>query len=143
MTTPAPSVSGPGALSRRTDTGPAQKLATLPDAQYGENATYQDLQRGAPLAQSQGADSAQQAAAAAAGQVIPFGAPTQMPGTPVTDGAPSGLGAGPEAMGFTPQSDQDYSIIAEDVAVLEFMASQPGASWATRNLVRRIKGGLT
>src|SRR5690349_2461497 len=141
MTTPT--VSGPGALSRRTDTGPAQKLTSLPDAEYGENATYQDLQRQAPLAQApDGAQAAAQASADAVGRVIPFGAGTQQPNTPVTDGAAAGPGAGPGAMGLVPQSDQDYATIAEDVGVLEFMASQPGASWATRNLVRRIKGGL-
>lgn len=41
-TNPAP-VSGPGAMSKRTDGGPAQKLRDLPDAQYGEAATYRDL----------------------------------------------------------------------------------------------------
>lgn len=141
MTTPT--VSGPGALSRRTDTGPTQKLADLPDADYGENATYKDLQRGAGLAQAPGGDEAAMAAAAqAAGNVIPFGSPTQAPGTPVTDGADAGAGQGMNALGIQPQSDQDYATIAEDIGVLEWMASQPGASWATRNLLRRVKGGL-
>jgi hypothetical protein len=46
---PAP-VSGPGAGSKRTDGGPVQKLRELPDANYGEAATYRDLQQSAPLA---------------------------------------------------------------------------------------------
>lgn len=41
---PAP-VSGPGAMSKRTDGGPVQKLRDLPDAQYGEAATFRDLQQ--------------------------------------------------------------------------------------------------
>lgn len=139
MTTPV--ASGPGALSRRTDRGPAQKIRELPDAQYGEAATYRDLQQSAPLAQSQGAE-ALPAPNPYASQVMPIGAPTQNADVPVTDGAAAGLGAGPEALGLIPQTDQDYSMVFKDIAVLEFMANQPGASWAMRNLVRRMKGNL-
>lgn len=139
MTTPV--ASGPGALSRRTDRGPAQKIRELPDAQYGEAATYRDLQQSAPLGQSQGAE-ALPAQNPYASQVMPIGAPSQNADVPITDGAAAGLGAGPEALGLIPQTDQDYSMVFKDIAVLEFMANQPGASWAMRNLVRRMKGNL-
>lgn len=140
MTTPV--VSGPGALSRRTDTGPAQKLRDLPDADYGEGATYKDLQRNAPLAQDPRGGQpgeAAQAAAQAAGNVIPFGAPTQEPGTPVTDGAPVGAGVGLESLGLPAEQEEDMSRYIPYLPVLEYMANQEGASWAARNIVRRLK----
>jgi hypothetical protein len=46
---PAP-VSGPGALSARTDGGPGQPVKHLSDAQYGEDASYVSQQQGAPVA---------------------------------------------------------------------------------------------
>ena len=46
---PSP-VSMPGALSRRTDGGPAQTTVPMTGAAYGENADYNDIQSSAPLA---------------------------------------------------------------------------------------------
>lgn len=137
MTTPT--VSGPGALSRRTDTSPAQKLASLPDAEYGENAQYQDLQQGAPLAQSQGGEQVQAQGNPYAQQIVPMNAPTQNPSTPVTDGAAAGPGAGMTALGITPQSEQDMKQWLPYLPVLEVMANQEGASWTMRNVVRQLK----
>lgn len=136
MTTPT--VSGPGALSRRTDTSPTQKLATLPDADYGENAQYQELQRGAGLAQSQGGENPQPVNTAAQ-QVVPIGAPTMNPDTPVTDGASAGAGAGMEALGLTPQTEQDMQQQLAYLPVYEYMANLDGASWLMRNYVRDLK----
>lgn len=102
-----PGVSGPGSLSRRTDRGPAQKIATLPDAQYGEAATYRDLQKQAPLAQTPSASPPPRpsspgrstAGGAATGGVTPINAPTQNPNEPVTAGVDSGPGVGSAALG--------------------------------------------
>ncbi len=141
MTTPT--VSGPGALSRRTDTGPAQKIRELPDADYGEGATYKDLQKGAALGQSNPEAPMQSAMSnPVAGQVIPFGAPSEEPGTPVTAGAATGEGPGMEALGIEPQSSQDLKSQAKYLPVLEYMANQDNAPWGLRNLVRKIKAEL-
>lgn len=102
-----PGVSGPGSLSRRTDRGPAQKIATLPDAQYGEAATYRDLQKQAPLAQTPSAPPPSRpsspgrgvSAGGAATGVTPIHAPTQNPDEPVTAGVDSGPGVGSAALG--------------------------------------------
>lgn len=136
MTTPT--VSGPGALSRRTDTGPTQRIAELPDADYGEAATYRELQQGAGLAQAQGGDIQPQGNPLAQ-QVVPMGAPSMEPGTPVTNGASMGDGAGLEALGITPQSEQDMKQWLAYLPVLEHMANQEGASWTMRNVVRQLK----
>lgn len=142
MTTPV--ASGPGALSRRTDTGPAQKMRDLPNADYGEGATYKDLQKGAALGQSdptKGLDQAPQPNPAA-GSVIPMGAPSMDPGTPVTAGAAMGAGPGNEALGIVPQSQQDMKAQIVNLPVYEYMANQEGAPWALRNLVRKIKASM-
>ena len=46
---PAPQ-SGPGALSKRTDGGAAQVMRDLPNARYGENSAFKDIESGAPMA---------------------------------------------------------------------------------------------
>jgi hypothetical protein len=71
-TNPAP-VSGPGAHSRRTD---GQPMVDLPDAQYGENAAFQEAQAGAKISNSGVQAAAQQGAQMA---VTPLGAPTTAP----------------------------------------------------------------
>ena len=133
---PAP-VSGPGALSKRTDG--KQPLARIPDAGYGEQAAYQEQQKGAPLAET---------GPTAGGpniNVIPFDADTQQPTTPVTDGADAGEGVGLAALGLDNQdvieSREDTRYAAAALPVLEWYANQPFASPGIRQLVRRIKGG--
>jgi hypothetical protein len=75
---PAP-VSGPGALSQRTDT---QIPMSLPDPAYGEGQEFMDLQKAAPMPQE-------------TPMVAPPRAltdPTDFPDEPVTAGAPFGPG---------------------------------------------------
>lgn len=123
---PSPA-SGPGALSKRTDGGPAQKLRTLPDAQYGEAATYMDLQRQAPLAQSTAPGQGQPSGGPQSGgapSVIPLNAPTTRPGEPVTAGSNFGPGPGPEILG--PQvtaAQMAYGTARDTIAALA--QSQP------------------
>jgi hypothetical protein len=101
MTSPA-SVSGPGALSQRTD-APGQPIRSLPDPKYGEAGEFAAQQKAAPLAEAPGAppgpapsDMARQIQSAPG----PAPAPRQLPGLfdqgdpsiPVTSGAPMGPG---------------------------------------------------
>lgn len=96
-------------MSRRTDRGPAQKIRELPDAAYGEAATYRDLQQQAPLAQTPttpptrtARPSAPQASGGRGGAatgVTPIHAPTEAPDEPVTAGADAGPGPGMAALG--------------------------------------------
>ena len=139
-TTPArPAVSGPGALSRRTDTGTAQKLRDLGDAQYGEAATFKDLQRSAPLAQTPQPGRSTVTSGSSTGttpSVTPLNAPTVRPNEPITAGAPVGPGPGPEALGLsmgepeyttaktTLQSIADASGSTEVQALLQSMNSR-------------------
>lgn len=135
---PAP-VSGPGALSRRTDGKQPVRVPTgLP---YGEAGQMAAAQQAFPLAQSDGGNVAPPAAAAQP-PTIPFGAPTAQPDVPVTAGANAGPGPGQEALGLPNQPDQDMQALLAYLPVFEFMANQPGSSRAARNLVRSLKGML-
>jgi hypothetical protein len=105
---PAP-VSGPGALSQRTDGGPKQGVVQLPDAKYGENRDFVAQQQGAPLSKSPnqptepvssspmqgGSNPPPDAAAQTPLDLVHMGAPTGRPNEPVTAGAALGPGPGP------------------------------------------------
>jgi hypothetical protein len=145
-------VSGPGALSQRTDGNPAQKLASLPDAKYGEQSAYRDLQQQAPLPTAQGAPSpSSQGQApsqwrdggAARDAVVPMSAPTQRPGEPVTAGAAFGPGPGTAALGINPQQveQQDMGHLSKNMAVYAYLANLPDASPSARLLVNILKAG--
>lgn len=140
---PAP-VSGPGALSARTDGGPGgqQPVQDLPNAQYGENRDYVEQQQGAPLAQSPSVPTAPSGAGAGGGpaaSVPGFGDATARPDEPVTEGAALGDGNGVEAMNFPNQRNEDYAGVSDALPFLSFMADQPGSSWAARNAVRKMQ----
>lgn len=76
-------VSGPGALSRRTDGGPTQGAMPIPAGQYGERKQLQELQTSATMA---GNSTPQR-------KVMSLFEPTQRPNEPVTTGASAGPGA--------------------------------------------------
>lgn len=140
---PAP-VSGPGQLSRRTDGGPGndkQPIRVPTGGNYGDATQMQNLQQGAPLAATPGGDSATPAALALP-QITPLSAGTDQPDVPVTAGAALGAGPGAEALGITPESDDDMDRLMMYLPVFEHMAEQPGSSKAARNLVRELKGRL-
>lgn len=145
-TNPAP-VSGPGALSRRTDGGPAsrkQPIRRLPDAGYGEQKEFRGIQQGAAMrnvpAPIVGAPSAPSGGPAAAG--IPLDAPSTRPGEPVTAGADAGAGIGMKEIGVAePDVErEDIAYLLRQLPVLQFMVdSNPGASTSTRALVRFLR----
>lgn len=139
---PAPA-SGPGRLSRRTDGGPGQKLRDLPNAEYGEGAAFAEAQSGAALNLADGALTPSTSGVPQMPvEVTPFGAPTQMPGMPVTSGAALGPGAGMEALGLVPDDQlyaEDRKKMISHLPALEYLANGPNALPSLRALVRRIK----
>ncbi|WP_413114814.1 hypothetical protein ACK1X7_07350 [Streptomyces sp. CY1] len=137
---PAP-VSGPGALSKRTDGGPSQPIRTPSGGAYGERQQLEQLQQSAPLAASPGGDVGNpQSAQDITADLVGFDQPSQQPDVPVTAGAELGAGPGLEALGLPNEPDEDMRRLLPYIPVLEHMASQPGASKAARNLVRQLKG---
>lgn len=94
---PAP-VSGPGALSRRTDGQPARYASGMP---YGDGQDFYDVQTSAPMARTDNAAAGvrrareSQPRMAEPVEVTPLFSPTQRPEEPVTSGAALGPGPGP------------------------------------------------
>lgn len=88
---PAP-VSGPGALSRRTDGGPTQPVRPIPGGgQYGARKDMIELQSGAPMA---GNPQVQPDVSPLTGIFDP----TSKPEEPITAGADFGPGPGSEVL---------------------------------------------
>lgn len=139
---PAP-VSGPGALSKRTD-GPAgggsQPVRAPAGGAYGERKELEQLQQAAPVAASPGGDVGAPESADITADLIGFDAPSQRPDEPVTAGAERGEGPGLEALNLPNQADEDIQQLLKYVGTFEHMANQPGSSKAARNLVRFLKG---
>jgi hypothetical protein len=98
---PAP-VSGPGALSRRTDGQGAKYIA---GGEYGEGQEMMDLQTSAPMSKAPAAPrprTGRQVVSEEMAPPTPLFAPTERPDEPITAGAPFGPGPGPTAR--TPMS---------------------------------------
>ncbi len=136
MTTPA-RVSGPGALSQRTDGG--QKLMHLPDAKYGADKAMMEQQRAAPLAKAPelGAAGGGMAGlptsappgpgvapspAAPPQAITPFDAPSALPDQHVSTGMQAGSGApGPRPVEVKPSQLSDALapyFAADDTGIL-------------------------
>lgn len=130
------SVSGPGAMSRRTDGNPAQALV---DAPYGEQKTFQELQSGAPMGGGQPASTgAPPVTPIDTAGVTPLGDPSQMPNEPITAGADVGAGPGSAALGGqVPDPAMQYS--KDLLPVLTLVANMPWASVEFRQMVRRLR----
>lgn len=139
MGTPTP---GPGKFSKRTDKAVSEANRNLPNAGYGEQAQYQDAQQGMQQPQEVNVQGMNfnDLFGDAASRVTPLSAPTTQPNVPVTSGAASGAGPGTEALNLADQRTEDLQSLQRWMPVLEFMANQPGASWAMRNYVRQVKG---
>lgn len=121
-----------------------QPVATATGQPYGAAKAQADQQAAIPLENAAGAQA--QAAAPAPGMIA--GAlgqsifdDTARPDEPVTQGAASGPGAGPEALVTPPSTEaQDIAGLAPYIPALEALSAMPGTSVATRNFVRRLRG---
>ena len=134
--------SGPGKFSQRTDKAVGNANSTLPNANYGENADYQDQKSAAPMAASPGAP---MDIGSLMGSMRPdavgLGEPTSQPDVPVTDGADAGPGAGSEVLS-PPPDDPANARNSSWMAALIYMADQPNSSDSSRNMVRALKSNL-
>jgi len=116
---PAP-VSGPGAMSKRTDGRPSvdnarQAAQYISGQEYGEGKVINEIAQSAPLAAAPDAGSAPTPEMR---RPIPISEPSMYPDEPVTNGLPFGPGAGPEVLspmqnidGMQPSVDDVADII--------------------------------
>lgn len=127
---PAP-VSGPGALSQRTDGGPSQPRMQLPDAAYGEQAAFQEAQGAAPMAADPGMPS---------GPPVPgLMGPTARPDEPLTAGVP--VGPGPNSIaGGGNVFQQDMQMLSKYLPSLQRQALQKGAPRSFQLFVEHLSG---
>lgn len=119
-TNPAP-VSGPGALSRRTD-GP--------------------LHAPVPGAAAPGGASAPAASGPDLASIIPLGAESARPNEPITAGMPLGPGGGPALPPPGGLTQQSAERLRSYLPVLIFLASSPDADPTTKQFVRQLRGEL-
>lgn len=134
-------VSGPGALSQRTDGRP--NVADLSNAAYGENKAFRDIETSAPM----GAPGPAGGGGGAPVQLpTGLGEPTSLPGQPVTHGADAGLGPGSDSLGIPDSSDEVADLRARYgpiLPVLIRMADSPQASQQLRDQVRYVISKIT
>jgi len=148
---PAP-VSGPGALSQRTDGGPgstqsAKYISGLP---YGEGQQMMDLQSSSPMEAaapiptippsaiaSAGNQQPQEQPAQQANPIIPLSMGTQRPNEPVTSGANAGPGPDLASLNLPNPTVTAYTNARDYINQL---ASSSSSSPALQFLAQRING---
>jgi hypothetical protein len=138
---PAP-VGMPGALSQRTDGGPADKqparyISGLP---YGEGQEMMETQESAPMAAD--APSMQQAESIPGQPVIPLSERSQNLEEPITAGSNVGPGPGQGVLGLPNIENmlkEDVINVMKYLPMLELMANNPDASNSLRLLVKYLK----
>lgn len=142
--------SGPGALSRRTDGGPASKqairyVAGMPN--YGDGQALMDMQASAPMAKTNNPPASAPVSSMQSQQggqaqpmpqqpIVPLTAGTQRPNEPVTAGAAGGAGPGISALGFTPGQIAPGGQSAKDA--VSALASHPDASPELQRLAQLL-----
>jgi hypothetical protein len=134
---PAP-VSGPGALSRRTDGQGAKYIA---GGEYGEGQEMMDLQTSAPMSKAPAAPrprTGRQVVSEEMAPPTPLFAPTERPDEPITAGAPFGPGPGPAASPATPNGRSD--MILKYLPSLEEATRWPDTPETFKALVRYLQG---
>ena len=143
---PAP-VSGPGAMSQRTDGQAARYMSGGP---YGEGQEMMDLQTSAPMAQAPAVPKARPGRSGGAAMqdvgasVTPLFAPTERPEEPVTAGAPFGPGPGPapETPSRRSMTPQNLEVVMRYLPDMRQIATDPDAPVRFRALVRYLEGQM-
>lgn|SRR5574340_51154 len=134
-------VSGPGALSHRTDGGPTH--GTLSNAKYGEQKNFQEIQSGAPLSPpgSAAPHMPSQGGAPQVAAPTPFSAPSQFPDMPVTAGANAGPGPDQGVLGLPAASGSQADLAKRYGPYLPYLiakANDPSSSQEFRAQVRYL-----
>lgn len=140
---PAP-VSGPGAMSKRTD---GQGPRYMAGGEYGEGQEMMELQNSAPMSKTDSRAPRPRGGAAArpmpmmneSEQVTPLFSPTARPGEPITAGAPFGDGPGPMEDPFQAKPN-NLEVVLKYLPSIREAASHEGAPDRFRALVRYLQG---
>jgi hypothetical protein len=136
--TPAP-VSGPGALSRRTDGRVAEGYA------YGMNKQINEQAAAAPLAKVAKAVTRPMNVAPSQPPITTLTEPTMNPDEPITSGINMGAGPGAEALMLPSNADNNAQFnqsISSYYPVLSYIASRPNTSAETRRALAILMNGI-
>lgn len=114
----------------------------LPDAGYGEQKNFQEIQSGAPIAKG-GVKTGTNVGNAPTVLPPPLDAPSARPGEPVTNGADAGEGLGAETLGvFDPSqmAANDVAYLMRYLPQLQYAVDMtPDAPRSTVALVRYLR----
>lgn len=114
-----------------------QAAKYIPGLPYGQGQATMGQQQAAPM------KGATPTPTPSLPEPLPLTAPTTRPNEPVTAGSATGPGPGNEALNLPLQNDMqdpDINLIRAYYPVLEFWASQPGTSQATKDYVQFLRG---
>lgn len=126
--------SGPGPFAKRTD---RQGVKRLPNAAYGEQRDFAEQQQGAPMARSN-----QTPGKSLMDNIVPFNAPTQRPGEPVTAGVDAGPGGGRDMLGIKSPVDTQLEDLAKLNKYLPLMmqfADSPQSSGTMKAFIKYLR----
>lgn len=129
-------MSGPGALSQRTDGGPAQGVKVAPGGEYGSRKEMEGIQSGAPMQGGGGNPMLNQGP-----PPVPIGAPGDA-SIPITAGADAGPGIGALAAGIRDEAQVSDEQLRPFLRSLEVVANLPGSNVETRQFVRKLRARL-
>lgn len=124
-------VAGPGKLTKRTDLPQKQGMKNIPDAAYGEQKDFMDIQGGAPMAKTQNQPS-----------VVPLFAETMRPNEPITAGVNIGPGPGREILNLpSPTSSQleDLTKMSKYLPLLSLYADSPDSTGTMKAFVKYLR----
>jgi len=127
--------SGPGKFAKRTD---RQGAKQLPNAAYGEQKDFQNIQAGAPMSRTAQAPAPRNPMA----DIIPLNAPTRRPDEPVTAGVDAGPGPGREILGIKTPTDvtlQDLSKLSKYMPLMMQYADSPQSTGTMKAFVRYLR----
>ena len=127
--------SGPGKFAKRTD---RQGAKQLPNAAYGEQKDFQNIQAGAPMSRTAQAPAPRNPMA----DIIPLNAPTRRPDEPVTAGVDAGPGPGREVLGLKSPVDtqlEDLAKLAKYMPLMMQFADSPQSSGTMKAFVKYLR----
>lgn len=131
---PAP-VSGPGALSRRTDGGPVQAAKEMSaGGKYGERKELMELQQSAPMQGNPTPSAPAPRITTPRQPVTNLFAPTERPQEPITAGAPVGPGRTPMA-----QLPDRFAMLNKYMPALERLESNPEAPETFKIFMKTVR----
>jgi hypothetical protein len=122
--------------------GQGQAARYIPGMAYGQGQATMQQQKSAPMAAGPRPSAPP---ALTLPNVVGLTEPTMRPEEPITAGVDIGAGPGSEALTMPnqmPNQDPDIEMVRRFLPAMEFWASQPGSSQATKDYVVYLRGAV-